>query len=276
MAFSALKTPSATKKTSLAAASVVSSTNTSAAALQKKEIIRTYIWRDATRESIKSIKDIVKGGYEEGGETLYICRCLQCEGGHKIPGKVSLKEGICRVPFNTKEHQHPAQYQVLTNPDHYQIDWFGGHLGSTPEGAVPAGEEEKKFSGDVYFICHAQFKGPKGSSSKTSLQVGKVHREHRTCYFGYQGVEYNSKDYEILVLTKESIERKQRELYELQVDRKKEEVCQKNAVPKLNLLCRPDLGRETAKASYQWKKVTRKILLMLLKLQLRQQIAGAH
>mgnify|MGYP007002773954 CR=1 FL=1 len=71
-----------------AAASVVSSTNTSAAALQKKEIIRTYIWRDATRESIKSIKDIVKGGYEEGGETLYICRCLQCEGGHKIPGKV--------------------------------------------------------------------------------------------------------------------------------------------------------------------------------------------
>ncbi len=74
----------------LAAASVVSSTTntSSAAALQKKEIIRTYIWRDATRESIKSIKDIVKGGYEEGGETLYICRCLQCEGGHKIPGKV--------------------------------------------------------------------------------------------------------------------------------------------------------------------------------------------
>lgn len=119
---------------------------------------------------------------------LYVCRAyFQTE---TCVGKVNAKLRTCRIPYFDEEHE-VSTYEVLTSPpwEEYTLEWSDRMYGNgdVPENAVPA--DSGVFVGRLKWNGH--------------FIPGKIVQKTNAFYYGYDGVEYRSDDY--MVLLKETL-----------------------------------------------------------------------
>jgi len=128
--------------------------------------------------------EAVEGGYDVGGERIYVGRALQ--DGDCIPGKVVPSHGCCYVAYGGREHSH-SDYQVLTSNSGHELAWINASGSDIPTGAVQGGVTA---DGEPLFIGRHEHEG--------SWVIGKVHPSHGSLYIPFGGEEHAYSEYEIL------------------------------------------------------------------------------
>ena len=94
---------------------------------------------------------------------------------------------VCYIPHGGVEHKH-GNYQVLTNPRHKTLSWVWCNSGHVPINAIVGGQEK---DGTPLYIGRTNHDG--------SIAAGKIHQPTGKLYFGFDDVEHNSEQYEVLV-----------------------------------------------------------------------------
>jgi hypothetical protein len=73
---------------------------------------KEYQWVAVDAVSRDEIKQgAVKGGVDQGNDTIYLCRMKMSDGVH--PGKYSYKNNRCYIPWGNKEYSYPAGFELL-------------------------------------------------------------------------------------------------------------------------------------------------------------------
>ncbi|XP_061176998.1 natterin-3-like [Saccostrea echinata] len=131
--------------------------------------------------------DAFTGGYEADGRTLHVV-CAYIDGVF-TPGKYGHHlSGAC-IPYGREEKVCEwFYYLVNSNFEKWIYSWEHASNGNVPHNALKV--DEGMYVGRVH---HAG-----------SLIPCKVHTSHNCAYFGYDGREHSSREYEVLVYTLKS------------------------------------------------------------------------
>ncbi|XP_062601513.1 uncharacterized protein LOC134263213 [Saccostrea cucullata] len=137
----------------------------------------------------------LEGGYEADGKILYVVAAYV--DGTFTPGKYGHHlSGAC-IPYHHEERVCEKWYRISGEVSNrpWIYSWEHASNGNVPRNALRA-DEEMPSEGEGLYIGRVHHAG--------SLIPCKVHRTHRCAYFGYDGKEHKSTEYEVLVCTLKS------------------------------------------------------------------------
>lgn len=118
----------------------------------------------------------VVGGFDIGGETIYVGRTLHSSG-DVIPGKIVPSHGVCYVAWGGNEHPSRS-YQVMQTHHGVHLQWSPASGYGVPAGAIQAGAIA---CGEPLYVGRVQHAG--------AMVVGKVQPSHNALYISHGGQE---------------------------------------------------------------------------------------